>query len=112
MTKNKERKAIKAKEKEGKSSSSRMRDEAEDIRLAIETVVQGRFAKGDEVEWFKGGGYARFKEVFVVPEDGDEPGEPRYDTRCLQSTPPTDLSRDYGDKHWAKTLQLIKRTLR
>ena len=49
MTKNKERKAIKAKEKEGKSSSSRMKDEAEDNRLAIETVVQGRSAKGDEV---------------------------------------------------------------
>ena len=105
----KERKANKVKEKEGKGSSSKIKDdEVEDSRLAIETVVQERSAKGDEVEWFKGAGYARLKSAFIVPEDDYGPGEPRYDTGCLESTPPTDFSRGSGDTYWAKTRQLAE----
>ena len=105
----KERKANKAKEKERKGSSSKMKDdEAEDNRLAIETVVQKRSAKGDEVEWFKGAGYARLLGAFIAPEDDDGPGEPRYDTECLKSTPPTDFSRRSSDTYWAKTRQLVE----
>lgn len=101
----KERKANKAKEKEGKASSSKMKDdEAEDNRLAIETAVQDRSAKSDEVEWFKGGDYECLKKVFV-PEDRGGPG---YITRRLQSKPPTDFSREFGDTYWAKTLQLAE----
>lgn len=99
-----ERTANKEKGKEGQASSSKTEvDEAgEDERLAVQTAVQDRIAKVDEVELFKGGDYEGMLKGFR-PED--IPG-PRNNILRLRSMPPTDFSQTANDTYWAKTLEL------
>lgn len=100
----KERKANRGKEKETKSAASNIENEEneEDPRLNIQTAVQDRDVKVDEIELFKGGGYERMMKAFI-PEN--VPG-PRYDIRALGSEAPTDFSRSSDDTYWSKTLEL------
>ena len=81
--------------------------------LVIESVVQDRTAKADEIHVFKGGAYGRLMKAFRKEKLPAQklPG-PRFHTLNVASLPPTHFSQGRESTYWTKHLELAEKFAR